>query len=160
MLLIFRKSSHAADEQNEWFSEYNKRLDKLKWREAKVEKENEKKVITVKAFSCKECKTILETANRLCREKGHSIIMVTAQKRYFECQKCRKLETTIGSSRLPERACKYCGSYNFTATGKSGSGTSSSTSVGLFGERLVTGKTEWSSRMDLDQLSRSSSGLN
>ena len=162
-MFLCRKSNHADEEKDEWFDQYNKRLEKIQWREAKTEKENEKKVITVKAFHCKECQTTLEAPNALCRQRQHHITTVSAQKRYFECQKCRRRTITLGSMRLPDRACSFCGAFNFISTGKAGSGLSSSSSssrnVGLMGERLVTGKTEWTSRSDFDQLASSSASL-
>jgi hypothetical protein len=157
--LLSKKSAHAAEEEQEWFEGYEKRLSKMIWKESKMNESNESKAVSVKAFQCHQCSTILETANPLCRQKNHLITLITTTKRFFECKKCRRREHTLGTQLLPERACGFCGSFDFISTGKFGSGESSSRRTGVMGERLVTGRTEWTSFSDAMQLSHASSKL-
>jgi hypothetical protein len=164
--LLNRKSSHADAEELEWFNAYEARLYKLQAKEAVLSKENEKTVISVRAFKCKECSVIREQCSEMCRSKGHNVTIVNAPKRFFECQSCRRRTFTLGAEKLPDRACGFCGAYSFVATGRNGTGLSGPSSslalgggtrvdkVGVMGERLVTSASDWSSRADRVYLAR------
>ena len=168
--LLSQKSNHADEEENEWFDAYEKRLYKIQMRETHLNKENEKKFVTAKAFYCQECKTTLEFSNSVCRTRGHNVTSISTTKRFFECQQCRKREFTLGSARLPERACTGCNAYDFISTGRNGSGLPPARGragatgrrcapIGVMGDKLVTGANEWASRGDIAQLNRATSSL-
>jgi hypothetical protein len=162
--LLNRKSSHADAEELEWFNAYEAKLYKLQAKEAVLSKENEKTVISVRAFQCKECNVVREQCSEMCRSRGHHVTLVNAPKRFFECQSCRRRTFTLGPERLPDRACGFCGAYSFIATGRNGSGLTGpspavgsgarASRVGVMGERLVTSASEWSSRADQVYLTR------
>ena len=117
--LLNSKSSHEEEAHTEWMETYSKKLDKLAAKEGFKNKENEQKVIQVEVFRCELCKLTSENVLDNCVRRGHRISRITAQKRYFECRGCHFRIHTIGSVKLPARACQ-CGLYNWMATGKWG----------------------------------------
>ena len=112
-----------------------------------MEKENEKTVITIRAFKCHDCQTISESPVTYCQQRKHNISMVNTQKRWFECVSCRQRETVVGSSKTPSKMCK-CGKYSWKPCGKYGSGLTNSNTL-VDGSKLIFAASWDSSHSDM-----------
>lgn len=131
---------------------FEKKLNKQEYREKKIKEENEIKVFHVRAFQCMQCSMLTELCPQPCKDKKHNVIVVSTTKRLFECMRCRKKSPLLGPGIKPLYACR-CGNSSWTLCGVHGSGqTSSKDHVGIFGEKLVTAASEWSTSGDIDKI--------
>lgn len=125
--LLGKRSSHAGEAEDEWFQGFEQRVDKLARREAAAAKANEVQALHIRAFCCRQCNFLAEMANPVCRDRGHPVDTVTVVKRFFECLRCRRRDSTLGqpAQALPKARCS-CGAYEWVRCGKGGTGATSS----------------------------------
>eukprot|EP01038_Epipyxis_sp_PR26KG_P012678 gene12678-16999_t len=158
--LLNRKSIHEADAEDEWFDEYNNKLDKLSKREYAQDKASSIHSITVKAFVCVTCDNFLtESMPSFCHKNNHTINQITTIKKFFECRNCKLRENTFGNNiKIPMKKCKKCGVFDWIACGKLGSGPLSgkgglaemnqNISEIMTGDKLILSASEWTSYQD------------
>ena len=98
--LLGMKSSHAEERKDEWFEGFETRTAKL------VSKEELKKKLStvvsafIKAYHCKDCKLITESAlaMQLCSNNKHDIQQIRGVKWFFECLVCQRRENTLSAA--------------------------------------------------------------
>ena len=73
-------------------------------------------VIEVTAYKCHQCGYFAEKARRECRELGHQLQGVKVKKRFFSCRRCKE-HTSALNRRLPDGACRKCGSTDWKEAG-------------------------------------------
>ena len=120
--LLNRESSHAEEADNEWFDGFQQRMSRLEKQEAKALAEEEIKSVSVRASQCLTCGSLTEYALDLCKKQGHSIQMVHALKRFYECRKCGRRDSTLGSKLVPKHRCPKCHNHDWIACGKNKTG--------------------------------------
>ena len=98
--LLGMKSSHAEERKDEWFEGFEIRAEKL------VKKEELKKKLStivstfVRAYHCKDCKLITESAlaMQLCSNNKHDVLQIRGVKWFFECVVCQRRENTLSAA--------------------------------------------------------------
>jgi hypothetical protein len=120
--LLAKRSSHCEEAKDEVFESNQKRLSILAKKEESANATSLIHSVRTRAIYCSQCNLFLEIGSQqLCRDLGHILKTVVTQKKFFECAKCRNRIDIIGSSKLPERTCSRCNSYEWRPCGKAGS---------------------------------------
>jgi hypothetical protein len=113
----------------------------------------------VKAFQCVECGTLTESANAMCRARGHKVTNVATIKRFFECTKCERRDSLLGGGHgKPSYGCTFCNNTSWRPCGKNKSGFGMSSKIGA-SEKLVVSMSEHTSRTDINRISADKSSL-
>jgi hypothetical protein len=151
--LLNRKSTHDDEANEEWFSQYDKKIKKLSQQEFMQQRKEVLQMVEVPAFMCKNCEHLITLQYpSLCSNQGHQVVEVTAIKRFFECAVCRKGDYTLtlrghrssGIGIPPKLPCR-CGNNNWLIRGTS---QQVADVKALTGESLVTSGSEWTSKKD------------
>ncbi|SPP82163.1 protein MCM10 homolog isoform X1 [Drosophila guanche] len=85
--------------QDEYFN-------KLERKEAMEEKMLGTFKMPCKAVICQKCKYTAFSAADRCKQEGHPLKIVDAEKRFFQCKDCGNRTTTV--FKLPKHSCKNC----------------------------------------------------
>lgn len=104
--LLSKRSSHAREAEDEWFTAHQQRLAKLDQQEKRSQlmaKQTEE--IFIKAFVCVSCSKpsssvfsrdhLMDAFPDLCQEKGHEIHSMRAVKRFFLCENCNRRDYVL-----------------------------------------------------------------
>ena len=150
-LLLSKKSSHEQEANNEWFDNFQNRLQNLEKQEYKDKLRSERSFIIIHGFECINCNHFLtELYPSVCKDKGHVIRSTTLIKRFFLCRGCSRRDSTLSLEKNktpsssstsasstgklqqpssfclpPNHNCAFCGKDDWVLAGKS-----SSTAVG------------------------------
>lgn len=153
--LLAQKSTHSASAQDEWFTEYSSKLDKIAKKEVQINRKASIRMLSCNAFHCKTCEITTEAIVARCKNSGHCISTVRATKRFFECAVCKRRCNVIGLSALaqPKHKCG-CGAQNWSSCGLV-----SDNSSDVLVPKMATTATDWTSRREFDIIKTMSSGL-
>jgi hypothetical protein len=99
-VLLQRKSSHAEERKDEWFEGFEARTEKLANKEELKKKLSTVVSTFVKAYHCKDCKLITESAlaMQLCSNNNHDVLQIRGVKWFFECAVCQRRESTLSAA--------------------------------------------------------------
>ncbi|XP_022224430.2 protein MCM10 homolog [Drosophila obscura] len=81
-------------------------FNKLERKEAMEEKMLGTFKMPCKAVICQQCKYTAFSAADRCKQEGHPLKIVDAEKRFFQCKDCGNRTTTV--FKLPKHSCKSC----------------------------------------------------
>jgi Mcm10 replication factor len=98
--LLGMKSSHAEERKDEWFEGFEARTEKLANKEELKKKLSTVVSTFVKAYHCKDCKLITESAlaMQLCSNNNHDVLQIRGVKWFFECAVCQRRESTLSAA--------------------------------------------------------------
>lgn len=157
--LLSRTSSHAAEADEEWHTQFSKKLKSLQHKEAVAEEKSRIEALHVNAFYCSECKRTSEMVIGYCRQHGHNVRQVRTLKRYFQCLVCNRSDWfLIGASKLPLDPCRTCNSHNWKTCGINAAAQSAS-ERSTADEKLVLTMSEGTSRKDAARVKTISANL-
>ncbi len=160
--LLKRKSSHAAEAEDEWMERFQKKMKKLEGQEYYAKKNSEQTSLSVRAFACMQCNLTTEEAPHLCRQKGHRVSTINTTKRFFACKSCGTRANTLGAL-VPAHRCAQCRCHCWRPGGSRGEFVRESTGGGLGrnldGNRLVLSGSDYSTRGATDDLTSRAGGL-
>ena len=88
---------------------------KAEARDAMEQKMLDTKSVKVKAVSCTICNYTDFKSSELCKEQGHKVKIIEAEKRFFSCKDCKK--RTVSLDRLPKKTCSKCGGSSWERAG-------------------------------------------
>ena len=93
--LLARKSTHAAEAQDEAFKTTLDHLENLSKREYMTKKENQITFVQISGYWCSDCGRGYGDRPPLCMNKGHRLLRKPTVKRFWECNKCGKREVSF-----------------------------------------------------------------
>jgi hypothetical protein len=157
--LLSRESSHAEEASNEWFDGFQKRLVQLERQEEKALKEEAITSISIRGSQCLTCGVLTEYPLELCRRQGHRVQTVAAVKRFYECERCGRRDSTVGSKHLPQHRCPKCNEYKWAVCGKNKTGYIVGSRDRDSDHRLITSLSADTSRADMSQVAGLTSAL-
>ena len=88
---------------------------KAEARDALEQKMLDTRSVKVKAVSCPICNYTDFKSSQLCKEQGHKVKLIEAEKRFFSCKDCKA--RTVSLDRLPRTSCSKCGGSSWERAG-------------------------------------------
>jgi hypothetical protein len=170
--LLKKRSSHEMQAKNEWFSEYEKRMDKMAKQEyasSKAAKETES--IIINGFCCKTCEnTLSEQLSNVCHTRVHDVHPVRIVKRFFICNNCEQRDSTLTQLEIyqrtklhlpPQKRCR-CGAMNWQVCGARGRAVLEVSAADVKSSRPkpVAAAAEWTDRKDSLRIAMAVESLN
>lgn len=149
--LLNRESAHAEEASSEWFEGFQNRMSHLEKQEEKALKDETITSISVRGSQCLTCGALTEYPLEICKRQGHMLQTVSAIKRFYECERCGRRDSTIGSKHLPQHRCPKCNEYKWVVCGKNRSGYIVGSRDRDSDNRLIVSLSADSSRSDISK---------
>lgn len=113
--ILNAKSSHMDLVQQHEHNVQDQYFNKLEKKEAMEEKMVNTKQVACKAVICLQCKYKAFSAAQRCKDEKHSLKVIDAEKRFYECEDCGN--RTVTPFRIPKTSCTNCQSSRWKRCG-------------------------------------------
>ncbi|XP_052779218.1 protein MCM10 homolog isoform X1 [Mya arenaria] len=109
--LLKKKSKHTGALAEAEAEQEERYFGKLEQRERMEDKMASIKEMDVTLYKCLECKYRSKSLHDRCKKEHHNFVKSKGTQRFFKCKQCKT--RTICFDKMPTKACKDCGSFNF-----------------------------------------------